>query len=46
MSVRFGLGHWTDAEWVAVLWPDGRQLVVLGVEGNRVLEMPLAGDPP
>ncbi len=40
MSVRFGLGQWTGAEWVAVLWPDGRQIVVTGVEGNQVLEMP------
>jgi hypothetical protein len=40
MSVRFGLGQWTGAEWVAVLWPDGRQSVVVNVEGNRVVEMP------
>ena len=40
MSVRFGLGQYTGADWVGVLWPDGRQSVVLNVEGNRVLEMP------
>ncbi len=40
MSVRFGLGQWTGAEWVAVLWPDGRQSVVMNVEGNRVVQMP------
>jgi len=40
MSVRFGLGQWTGAEWVAVLWPDGRQSVVINVEGNQVLDMP------
>ena len=40
-SARFGLGQWTGAEWVAVVWPDGRQLVVTGVAGNRVLELPL-----
>lgn len=40
MSVRFGLGQWTGAEWVAVLWPDGRQVAVKGVEGNQVLQMP------
>ncbi len=40
MSVRFGLGQWTGAEWVGVLWPDGRQIVVSGVEGNQVLEIP------
>jgi hypothetical protein len=40
MSVRFGLGQWTGAEWVAILWPDGRQVVVRNVEGNQVLNMP------
>ena len=40
MSVRFGLGQWTGADWVAVLWPDGRQTVVTGVEGDQVLYMP------
>ncbi|MDH3727846.1 MAG: CRTAC1 family protein [Myxococcales bacterium] len=40
MSVRFGLGQWTGAEWVAILWPDGRQMAVLGVEGNQVLALP------
>ncbi len=40
-SARFGLGQYSGAEWVAVVWPDGRQLVVTGVEGNRVLELPL-----
>jgi hypothetical protein len=39
MSVRFGLGQWTGAEWVAVLWPDGRQLVVRNVEGNQTLQL-------
>ncbi|MEM9189454.1 MAG: CRTAC1 family protein [Myxococcota bacterium] len=38
MSVRFGLGQWSGAEWVAVLWPNGRQQVVANVEGNQVLE--------
>lgn len=39
VSVRFGLGQWTGADWVAVLWPDGRQLVVTGVEGNQSLDL-------
>ncbi len=39
-SVRFGLGNWDGAEWVAAIWPDGRQLVVTGVPGNRRIEMP------
>lgn len=38
-SARFGLGHWTGADWVAALWPDGRQLVVTGVAGNQTLEL-------
>lgn len=38
-SVRFGLGQWTGAEWVGVLWPDGRQLVATNIEGNQVLEL-------
>ena len=42
MSARFGLGHWNGADWVAVLWPDGRQVAAINVEGNRVLEMPTA----
>ncbi len=40
MSARFGLGHWNGADWVAVLWPDGRQVAVTNVEGNRILQMP------
>lgn len=39
MSVRFGLGQWDGAEWVAALWPDGRQIVVRNVEGNKVLDL-------
>jgi len=40
MSVRFGLGQYTGAEWVAVLWPDGRISAVTGVEGNQKIQMP------
>ena len=29
--------EWTGAEWVGVLWPDGRQTVVTGVPGNATL---------
>ncbi len=32
--------EWTGAEWVAVLWPDGRQVVVRSVEGNKALNTP------
>ena len=39
LSVRFGLGNWTGAEWVAVLWPDGRNIAVTGVEGNQRLRL-------
>jgi len=40
MSVRFGLGHYTGADWVAVLWPNGRISTVTGVEGNQKIQMP------
>ncbi len=36
-GVRFGLGAWTGADWVAALWPDGRQLVARNVPANQVL---------
>jgi len=39
LSIRFGLGDWTGAEWVAILWPDGRQTAVTGVAGNQVLRL-------
>lgn len=42
LSARFGLGNWSGAEWVLVLWPDGRQLAVRGVEANQVLTLPVA----
>ena len=40
-SARFGLGQWSGANWVAVLWPDGRQISVLGVAGKQRLDLPL-----
>ena len=40
VSARVGLGPWDGADWVAVLWPDGRQSVVTHVRGDRVLMMP------
>jgi enediyne biosynthesis protein E4 len=39
MSVRFGLGQYTGAEWVAVLWPDGRELSALNVPGNTKITL-------
>ena len=39
LSARFGLGDVTGADWVGVLWPDGRQLAVTGVEGDRVVDL-------
>lgn len=35
LAARFGLGHHTGAEWVAVQWPDGRRRVVTGVAGDQ-----------
>lgn len=46
LSVRFGLANWTGAEWVGVLWPDGRQLVVKGVAGNQTIRLSAAGVQP
>jgi hypothetical protein len=37
LSARFGLGHHTGADWVGVLWPDGRQIVATNVAGNATL---------
>ncbi len=34
-SARFGLGPYTGAEWVVVLWPNGQYDVWQNVEGNR-----------
>ncbi len=39
LSARFGLGQYTGAAWVAVVWPTGEQRVVLNVEGNQVLDL-------
>jgi hypothetical protein len=39
LSVRFGLGHARGAEWVAALWPDGRQTVVLNVAAGQRLHL-------
>ncbi|MCG8418894.1 MAG: CRTAC1 family protein [Proteobacteria bacterium] len=40
LSVRFGLRNYTGAEWVAVVWPSGRQIIVTGVEGGQRLVLP------
>lgn len=42
LSVRFGLGAYDGADWVAVLWPSGEHLVVENVPGNQTLVLPLA----
>ncbi|MEQ8981533.1 MAG: ASPIC/UnbV domain-containing protein, partial [Deltaproteobacteria bacterium] len=34
-SARFGLGPYTGAEWVVVLWPNGQYDVWRNVEGNQ-----------
>lgn len=39
VSARFGLGQWTGADWVAALWPDGRELSALNVPGNRTVAL-------
>ena len=37
VGVRFGLGSWTGADWVAVLWPDGRELSAMNVPADQIL---------
>jgi hypothetical protein len=43
LSARFGLGQRTGAEWVAVLWPDGRQVAATGVPGDARLVFGASG---
>lgn len=38
-TVRFGLGPYSGAEWVVVLWPDGEHRVWRNVEGNREITL-------
>ena len=40
LSVRFGLGQFRGADWVAVLWPTGRQQVLANVGGNQRVTIP------
>lgn len=39
LSVRLGLGHYRGAEWVAVLWPSGRQTVLTHVGAGQRLRV-------
>ena len=41
LSVRFGIGAWSGADWIVVQWPDGESLVVTGVPGNQTVSLPL-----
>ncbi|MBX2796830.1 MAG: CRTAC1 family protein [Myxococcales bacterium] len=40
LTTRFGLGHYTGADFVGVLWPDGRTIAAINVEGDTRLELP------
>lgn len=40
LSVRLGLGQFLGADWVAVLWPSGRQVVVHNVGAGQRLYVP------
>lgn len=40
LSVRFGLGQHLGADWVAVLWPSGRQTVLTNVGAGQRLQVP------
>jgi hypothetical protein len=37
LYARFGLGQRTGADWVGVLWPDGRQVAATGIPGDSTL---------
>lgn len=39
LSVRLGLGQYLGADWVAVLWPSGRQVVVRNVAAGQRLHV-------
>jgi enediyne biosynthesis protein E4 len=38
-TVRFGLGHWSGADWVAVLWPSGRQIIWTNVAAGQLVTL-------
>ncbi|MEQ1506488.1 MAG: CRTAC1 family protein, partial [Myxococcota bacterium] len=40
LSVRFGLDRWDGADYVFVVWSDGRTASYVGVEGDRTLFVP------
>jgi hypothetical protein len=40
LSVRLGLGDFRGAEWVAVVWPNGRQVLATNVEGGTRVVLP------
>ena len=37
LTTRFGIGHRTGVDFVGVLWPDGRTLAAVNVEGDTRL---------
>jgi hypothetical protein len=38
-TVRFGLGNFTGADWVAVLWPSGRQIIWTNVAAGQLITL-------
>jgi hypothetical protein len=44
-EIRFGLGSWDGVEWVAALWPDGRQTALVGVQADQTVELPAPAQP-
>lgn len=43
LAVRFGLGPWDGADWVVVVWPDGRQVAYTRVAADQALVVDAAG---
>ena len=39
-SIRFGVSGWDGVEWVAALWPDGRQSALYNVAANQSVNLP------
>ncbi|MCH9685651.1 MAG: CRTAC1 family protein [Deltaproteobacteria bacterium] len=39
-TIRMGLGQYRGADWVAVLWPNGRQAAVRNVGAGQRLQLP------
>jgi enediyne biosynthesis protein E4 len=37
--VHFGLGKFTSADSLRIIWPDGKQELIIGLEGNQIIDL-------